>query len=75
MKARLDPVIIKFPEKAKDVYLDGEGELIKHTPVMDDVGHIMEVPMLEMGGWSGVDDYRLSADIDGNFSFNPSLFL
>ena len=61
IKAGLDPVILNCPERAEDIHLDEEGGLIEQTVV--DGTPMVEVPM-----------DLLSGNIDGGFTFDPSLF-
>lgn len=71
IKAGLDPVVLTCPERAEDIHFDGEGGLMESTM---DFTPMVEVPMDLMGGWHGLDEDWLNADVDDNFTFDPSLF-
>jgi len=75
IKAGLDPVILNCPERAEDIHLDEEGGLIEQTVV--DGTPMVEVPMDLLEGWPGIEfdgEEWLSGNIDGGFTFDPSLF-
>ncbi|KAH9216519.1 fungal-specific transcription factor domain-containing protein [Leptodontidium sp. 2 PMI_412] len=71
IKAGLDAVVLTCPERAEDIHFDGEGGLMESTM---DFTPMVEVPMDLMGGWHGLDEDWLNADVDDNFTFDPSLF-
>ena len=70
-KAGLDPIILNCPERAEDIHIDGiEGseQSTSETP------SLMEDPLLSLDTWSGGNEDWYNLGVDGNFSFDASLF-